>query len=282
MTHPSVASPVVFTEPPLSRATQLVVAACLAAGALLIAVPQYVEHVLAGDLERQDRIAWGLAHQDFYRVEWLTAMVGGFALLIGFLGLWQITRWSSPRLTAVGAVVLTWGMSGQIFSDTATYVAQVVAADVFGAADAEILIADGYLHDPGMIVGVLVPVIAGMFVGVLLLAVALWRSALPTRAGRAARALAAVGLLRPGAARTVHQRAVPAGRRSLARGGGGAAAAEPAGSGATPSRGFVRPARDTGGQCRPPSRGTPRSTRCCSRSRARWSRWPCRAIPSGG
>lgn len=179
MTHTSVALPVVSTEPPLSRAAQLVVATCLAAGALLIAVPQYAEHVVAGDLERQDRIVWGLAHQGFYRVEWLAAMVGGFALLIGFLGLWQVTRWSTPRLTAVGAVVLTWGMSGQIFSDTATYVAQVVAADVFGAADAERLIVDGYLRDPGMIAGVLVPVVVGMFVGVLLLAVALWRSGFP-------------------------------------------------------------------------------------------------------
>ena len=179
MTHTSAAPPVVSTEPPLSRATQLAVAACLAAGALLIAVPQYVELAVAGDLERQDRIVWGLAHQGFSRVEWLAAMVGGLALLIGFLGLWQVTRWSTPRLTAVGAVVLTWGMSGQIFSDTATYVAQVVAADVFGAADAERLVVDGYLQDPGMVAGVLVPVIAGMFVGVLLLAVALWRSDIP-------------------------------------------------------------------------------------------------------
>ena len=179
MTHATVVSPVVSTEPPLSRAAHLAVAACLAAGALLIAVPQYAEHLVAGDLERQDQISWGLAHQGFYRAEWLPAMVGGFALLIGFLGLWQVTRWSTRRLTAVGAVVLTWGMSGQIFSDTATYVAQVVAADVFGAADAERLIVDGYLRDPGMIAGVLVPVVLGMFVGVLLLAAALWRSGFP-------------------------------------------------------------------------------------------------------
>jgi hypothetical protein len=169
--------PRALTAPPLSRPIQLTVAASLAAGALLCAVPQYVEHLLAGDLEREDQIAWGLAHQGFYRVEWLAVMVGGFLLLLGFLGLWQITRWSTPRLTAVGAVVLTWGMTGQILSDAATYTAQVVAADVFGAAEAERLVTEGYLDDPGMTAVVLVPVIAGMFVGVLLLAVALWRSA---------------------------------------------------------------------------------------------------------
>ena len=70
-------------------------------------------------------------------------------------------------------------MTGQIFSDVATYTAQVVTADVFGASDAERLIAEGYLKDPGMIAVVLVPVIAGMFFGVLMLASACWRSALP-------------------------------------------------------------------------------------------------------
>lgn len=179
MTDTSTLARAALTAPPFSRSIQFIVAASLAAGALLNALPQYVESLLAGDLEREDQIAWGLAHQGFYRLEWLAAMIGSVLLLIGWLGLWQITRWRTPRLTAIGAVVLTWGMTGQIFSDTATYNAQVVAADVFGAADAERLVVDGYLRDPGMIAGVLVPVIAGMFFGVLLLAMALWRSAFP-------------------------------------------------------------------------------------------------------
>jgi hypothetical protein len=106
-------------------------------------------------------------------------MLGSFLLLLGFLGLWQFARWTTPRLTAIGAIVLTWGMTGQIFSDVATYTAQVVAADVLGASGAERLIVDGFLKDPGMIAVVLVPVIAGMFVGVLMLAAACWRSGLP-------------------------------------------------------------------------------------------------------
>lgn len=143
---------------------------------MLIAVPQYLQTKLAGDLERKDQIAWGLAHETFNQVEWLAAMVGSVLLLLGCLGLWQVTRWHTPRLTAVGAVVLTWGLSGQIFSDTATYTSQVVAARVSGADAAERLVARGYLHDAGMIAGVLVPVVAGMFFGLLLLAAALWRS----------------------------------------------------------------------------------------------------------
>lgn len=179
MADTSTPARVVRAGPPFSRPIQLTVAASLAAGTFLVALPQYVERLLAGDLEREDQIAWGLAHQGFYRVEWLAAMLGSFLLLIGFLGLWQITRWSTPRLTAVGAVVLTWGMFGQILSDSATYTAHVVAADVFGPADAERLVADGYLRDAGMTAGILVPVVAGMFVGVIILAVALWRSAFP-------------------------------------------------------------------------------------------------------
>lgn len=167
------------TTPPLSRVTQQAVALCLVLGAALIAVPQYVEYLRAGDLDRKGQIGWGLAHQTFYRAEWAAAMLGSFLLLLGFLGLWQVTRWHARKVTAIGAVVLTWGMTGQLFSDTATYTAQVVAADVFGTASAERLVADGYLKDPGMIAVVLVPVIAGMFFGILLLAVACWRSGLP-------------------------------------------------------------------------------------------------------
>lgn len=164
---------------PLSRAVQMTVAACLTAGGLFTGGLQYLEYAMAGDLERTQQIAWGLSHHAFYRIEWLGGMIGSLLLLIGFLGLWQITRWHTPRLTAIGAVVLTWGMSGQLFSDVATYIAQVVVADVSGPGSAEHLITAGYLKEPGMIAGVLLPVIAGMFFGVLLLAAAMWRSGLP-------------------------------------------------------------------------------------------------------
>ncbi len=177
-THTAVHRPPLAT-PPLSNLARRAAALGLILGSVLVAVPQYLEYLRAGDLEREQQIAWGLTHPGFYRIEWVGAMLGSFLLLLGFLGLWQLTRWHTPKLTVVGAAVLTWGMTGQLFSDVATYTAQVVAADVFGATGAERLIADGYLKDPGMIGAVLVPVIAGMFFGVLLLAAACWRSGLP-------------------------------------------------------------------------------------------------------
>ena len=165
--------------PALSRRVQLAAASCLGLGSLLIAVPQYIEKQWSGDLERLPQIRWGLAHLSFVRIEWMGAMIGGFLLLLGSFGLWQLTRSISPRLTAVGAVVLTWGLSGQIFSDTATFTGQVVAAHVLGADQADKVIDKGYLHDPAMIAGVLVPVILGMLIGLGLLVVALWRAGLP-------------------------------------------------------------------------------------------------------
>lgn len=167
------------SDPALPRRAVLASAICLGFGSLLIAVPQYVERQWAGDLERAAQIRWGLAHLGFYRAEWLGAMLGSFLLLLGTLGLWRLTWRHVPRLTTVGVVVMTWGLGGQLFSDTATYTAQVVTAHVLGADDAERVIADGYLHDPGMIAGVLVPVILGMLVGLGLLVVALWLSGFP-------------------------------------------------------------------------------------------------------
>ena len=166
------------TEPPFSRRIRAGVGLSLAVGAVLSGGLQYAEYLRAGDLEQEDQIAWGLVHHGFYQLEWLAGMVGSFLLLLGFLGLWQVTRWSTPRLSAVGAVILTWGMSGQVFSETGTYTAQVVTAKVLGADAASTLITDGYLKDGGMIAGVLVPVIAGMLIGILLLAAACWRSGL--------------------------------------------------------------------------------------------------------
>jgi hypothetical protein len=166
-------------DPPLSRPIRLVAAACLGAGALLTALPQYAERLLAGNLDRSAQIAWGIEHLWYYRIEWACAMVGSFLLALGFLRVWQCARWTAPRLTAVGSVVLTWGMMGQILSEAATYAAQVSVAHVFGPAKGDGLVSQGYLHDPAFIATVLVPVVVGMFVGLILLCVTLWRAHFP-------------------------------------------------------------------------------------------------------
>ena len=61
MTHAQTfASSTTLTTPPLSRVTQLAVALSLILGSALVAIPQYLEYLRAGDLERKEQIAWGM------------------------------------------------------------------------------------------------------------------------------------------------------------------------------------------------------------------------------
>jgi hypothetical protein len=169
----------VGTVPPLSRSIQFAVAACLVLAGLLNGGLQYVDHLTAGGGDKRAQIAWGLEHHAVYQVVWTGVMFSSVFLLIGFLGLAQVTRWHVPRLTAVATVLTVWGMWGFGNVLAGTYVAQVVTADVFGVDDAVTPIDEGYLKDSGMIAASLAPHLIGSFLGILLFAIACWRSGLP-------------------------------------------------------------------------------------------------------
>lgn len=165
--------------PPLSRAVQRAVGASLVLAGVLNGGLQYVDHLAAGDGDRRELIVWGLEHHAAYQALWFGAMMSSIFLLMGFLGLAQVTRWHTPRLTAVATLLTIWGMWGFGNVLSGTYVAQVVTARTLGADDAVTLIEDGYLQDWGMIAGSLAPHLLGSFFGILLLAVACWRAGLP-------------------------------------------------------------------------------------------------------
>lgn len=165
--------------PPLSRAARVAVGVSLVVGGVLNGGLQYVDHLTAGSGEKAEMMAWGLAHQGLYRAVWVGILISSGFLLLGFLGLAQVTRWRTPRLTAVAAVLTTWGMSGFANVLAGSYVANVVAPDVLGLEGAVRLVDDGYLADWGMTLGALAPHLVGSFFGVLLLVVAGWRSGLP-------------------------------------------------------------------------------------------------------
>ena len=167
------------TVPPLSRSIRRGVGACLILAGLLNGGLQYVDHVTAGDGDRRTVIAWGLEHHASYQAVWFGVMLSSIFLLLGFLGLAQVTRWHTPRLTVAATLLTVCGMWGFGNVLAGTYVAQVVTADVFGADNAVTLIEDGYLKDWGMIAGSLAPHLLGSFFGVLLLAIACWRAGLP-------------------------------------------------------------------------------------------------------
>lgn len=169
----------VRTVPPLSRSIQRAVAGSLVLAGLLNGGLQYVDHLTAGDGEQRELIAWGLEHHAFRQAVWFGVMLSSIFLLIGFLGLAQVTRWHTPRLTVAATVLTVSGMWGFGNVLAGTYVAQVVAADVFGLDDAVKLIDEGYLKDWGMIAGSLAPHLIGSFFGVLLLSIACLRSGFP-------------------------------------------------------------------------------------------------------
>ena len=166
-------------EPPLSRGIQRAVAVSLVLAGVLNGGLQYVDHLTAGDGEQRELITWGLAHHTAYQAIWFGVMLSSVLLLLGFLGLAQVTRWHVPRLTAVAAALTVWGMWGFGNVLAGTYVAQVVTPDLFGVDDAVTLIDEGYLKDWGMIAGSLAPHLIGSFFGIFLLAIACWRSGLP-------------------------------------------------------------------------------------------------------
>jgi hypothetical protein len=140
---------------------------------------QYVEHLLVGDGGKREQLAWGLQHNSLQQALWFGVMLSSIFLLLGFLGLAQVTRWHTPRLTAVATLLTVWGMWGFGNVLAGTYVAQVIAPALFGVDAAVKLINEGYLKDPGMIAASLAPHLIGSFSGVLLLSIACWRSGFP-------------------------------------------------------------------------------------------------------
>ena len=98
--------------PPLSRSIQRGVGVSLVLAGLLNGGLQYVDHLAAGDGERRELIAWGLEHHAVYQAVWFGAMVSSLFLLIGFLGLAQLTRWHAPRLTVAATLLIGVGDVG--------------------------------------------------------------------------------------------------------------------------------------------------------------------------
>ena len=180
MTQTTLTAPTAATiEPPLSQAIHRGVGICLVLAGLLNGGLQYVDQLTAGDGERRELMAWGLEHHAVYQTVWFGAMLSSIFLLLGFLGLAQITRWHTPKLTVAATLLTVWGMWGFGNVLAGTYVGQVVTPDVLGLDAGVTLIEDGFLRDWGMIAGSLAPHLIGSFFGILLLAIACWRSGLP-------------------------------------------------------------------------------------------------------
>jgi len=92
-------------------------------------------------------------------------------LPLGLFGLANLTRWTGPRLTAVGVVLVFWGMWGFHNVVALGYAAGTVGPDAIGT-DVAVELNEGYLEHVGTMVTALLPHLLGSFLGLLLLAAA--------------------------------------------------------------------------------------------------------------
>lgn len=158
------------TVPPLSGAARVAAGLCLITAGLTNGLGQYVGEVLMPDLEDfSAQIRWGVDHPGIHQAEQTALLVSMLVLPLGLLGLAHVTRWSAPRLTAVGIVLTWWGMWGFHNVVALGYAAGTVGPGVIGT-DAAVALNDGFTQHVGTLATALVPHLLGSFVGLLLLA----------------------------------------------------------------------------------------------------------------
>lgn len=159
-------------SPPLSRAARVGVGLCLVTAGLANGLSQYVGELFMPELEDfSAQIRWSADHPVVHAVEQTSLLVSLLVLPLGLLGLANITRWAAPRLTAVGVVLMLWGMWGFHNVVALGYAAGTVGPDALGTT-AAVELNKGYLDHVGTMVTALLPHLLGSFLGLLLLAVA--------------------------------------------------------------------------------------------------------------
>ena len=163
------------TEAPYSSLVRRAAGACLVLAGLTNGLSQYVGHLVAGDLDWVDYLRWGAGNLGFLRAEQLTLMVSALFMPLGLLGLAQVTRWTSPRLTLVGTPLMLWGMWGFHNILAGGYLFGAAAIDILGV-DVAVRYNEGLMTDPGAGLVALLPHLVGSFLGVMLLSIAAWRS----------------------------------------------------------------------------------------------------------
>lgn len=99
-------------------------------------------------------------------------MLSTLFLPLGLLAIAQVTRWHTPKLSAVGALLTIWGMWGFTNVIALGYGAGTVGPGL----DAAVALNEGYVDHLGVMVTALAPHLIGSFLGLILLSAAAWRS----------------------------------------------------------------------------------------------------------
>jgi hypothetical protein len=163
--------------PPFSRALRIAAGVCLILGGLLNGLPQFVVEFVTSDQESfSDQIAWGRQHPLLHNAEQAALVLSSLFMPLGLLAVAHVSRFRAPRLTAVATPLVLWGMWGFGNVLAMGYVAGTVAPTVL-PVDQAVTLNDGLSSHAGTIATALVPHLLGSFLGLVLLGVAVWRSA---------------------------------------------------------------------------------------------------------
>lgn len=162
-------------EAPYAALVRRAAGACLVLAALTNGLSQYVVHLVTGDMDFDAQLVWGLEHPVLQRSEQSMLVLSALFMPLGLLGLAQVTRWYSPRLTLVATPLFLYGMWGFGNVLSMGYLTGTVAPQLIPLGPATTL-HENLVTDPGAVWLALVPHLLGSFLGVLLISVAAWRS----------------------------------------------------------------------------------------------------------
>lgn len=162
-------------NPPYSRALRITAGVSLLLAGILNGLPPYLTHLIHGDLEFTEYIRWGTAHRGAVLAEQLALVTSMLFAPLGLLGLAHVTRWRSPRLTAIATPLFIWGMWGFQNLLSQGYLMVYSMPNILGV-DQAVQFSESLRSDVGVIASGLVPHILGSFVGLILLTIACWKS----------------------------------------------------------------------------------------------------------
>lgn len=165
--------------PPFARAIRVTAGASLALAGMLNGVPQYVTYLMGKTTNRfADHVAWAEAHPAAAAAEQYALLGSMLFVTLGILGLAQVCRWRSPRLTAAGTVLAVWGMWGFHTILAVGFLLSTMAAEAPEATRAFAAAVDA---DPPIaaLLAALGPHMVGSFLGLLLLGIGWLRSGFP-------------------------------------------------------------------------------------------------------
>ncbi len=159
-----------------TAALKTVAGVSLVLGGLLNGLPQYLVELFTADQDSfSDQIRWSVDHSGIHQAEQLMILISSLFMPIGLLGLAWVAHHSARKLTVLATVLTVLGMWGFHNVLAMGYTTGTVAPSAVGVDEA-VRLNDALLEDGGVLASALFPHLIGTFFGLLLLAIACWRT----------------------------------------------------------------------------------------------------------